>query len=218
MKTPFPPPQMLPGDLLNRPSILLVDSEPDHLILLRVILSPLGYRTLVARTAARALSILDNAKPLCILQEMDLPDMDGLELCRSIKACPSTRQIPVMMVSARCGLKDRVMGLKAGAVDFISKPFDNDEVLARVGSQLEQQRCPLTGSSLPYNPGCPLSEASDELRKAVLAAQTALQVVYDRMDPNYPTLRHVMKAMGALLDLSEKVGADGGSVDFHKTG
>jgi CheY-like chemotaxis protein len=92
----------------------------------------------VARSGAQAYQLAQATPPDLILLDVHLPDMDGYACCRLLQANPATHAIPIMFVSAAASSAERVMGLMAGAVDYIAKPFDRDELMARVAVQLRR--------------------------------------------------------------------------------
>ena len=99
-----------------------------------------NYRLFVARTGEDALKVARRVKPLIVLLDVVMPGIDGYETCRRLKADPDTRDAAVIFVSALNDPKDRVRGFEAGAVDFISKPVQAEEVIARVNTHLTIQR------------------------------------------------------------------------------
>jgi C4-dicarboxylate-specific signal transduction histidine kinase len=112
--------------------ILCVDDGPANLSLLEGLLSPLGYDVVMAANGQQALEkIKTEPIDLCLL-DIIMPGMDGLEVCRRIKSDPATRNIPVVLLTALTESQHRILGAEAGAEDFISKPFNTTEVLARI--------------------------------------------------------------------------------------
>ena len=117
--------------------ILLVDDNPTNLQVLLQTLSGRGYKLLIAKNGENALRIAAKAKPALVLLDIIMPGMDGYEVCRQLKENPDTHKITVIFLSALDDTKDKVRGLETGAVDFISKPFQAEEVIARVETQLK---------------------------------------------------------------------------------
>jgi DNA-binding NtrC family response regulator len=112
--------------------ILCVDDEPLNLSLLEAMLSPRGYDVVSAANGPEALDkIAAERIDICLLDVM-MPGMDGFEACRRIKSNDLYRNIPVVMVTSHANTENRIRGIEAGAEDFISKPFDSAEVLARI--------------------------------------------------------------------------------------
>ncbi|NIN01602.1 MAG: response regulator, partial [candidate division Zixibacteria bacterium] len=113
-----------------------VDDNTTNLQVLHEILGGRGYRLLIAKNGETALSIAHKAKPSLILLDIMMPGMDGYEVCRRLKADPETQDIPVIFLSALDDTKDKVKGLDLGAVDYVSKPFQAEEVIALVNTHL----------------------------------------------------------------------------------
>ncbi len=116
--------------------ILIVDDTPESLALLGRILEEHGYRVRPAPNGRLALKSVAARLPDLILLDVKMPEMDGFEVCRHLKSKEYSRNIPVIFISAYGDTPKRVEGFKAGGVDFISKPFEREEVLARVGIHL----------------------------------------------------------------------------------
>jgi sigma-B regulation protein RsbU (phosphoserine phosphatase) len=121
-------------------SLLLVDDNPTNLQVLYQTLETTGCKLLVAKNGETALSISQKASPDLILLDIMMPGIDGFEVCRRLKADPATAAIPVIFLSALTDTKDKVQGLQLGAVDYVSKPFQPDEVIARVNTHLTIHR------------------------------------------------------------------------------
>lgn len=122
------------------PTILLVDDDPLNLELLKETLDGLGYRLLDAENGRDALNISTLEQPDLILLDVMMPGMNGFEVCQRLRANPTTHSIPVIFLSALDDMEDRVRGLEEGAVDYISKPFRLEEVIARVNTHLTINR------------------------------------------------------------------------------
>jgi len=116
--------------------ILLVDDNPANLQVLFQTLEGRGYNLLVAKDGEAALGIAKKALPELILLDIMMPRIDGYEVCRQLKEEPATSEIPVIFLSALDATRDKVRGLDLGAVDYIAKPFQPDEVIARVNTHL----------------------------------------------------------------------------------
>jgi sigma-B regulation protein RsbU (phosphoserine phosphatase) len=121
-------------------SILLVDDNPANLQMLFQTLGTLGCKLLIARNGEGALAIAHKALPDLILLDIMMPGIDGFEVCRRLKADAATQKIPVIFLSALDETADKVRGLQLGAVDYVSKPFQPEEVIARVNTHLTIQR------------------------------------------------------------------------------
>jgi len=113
-----------------------VDDDAQVVHTLSDILSRDGYDVLTARDAAQALAVIEKSLPCLLLLDVQMPDMDGLELCRRIRTNPRTSHVPVTFVSVRVDSADVEEGIAAGATDYIKKPFDKDDVRLRVRMQI----------------------------------------------------------------------------------
>ncbi|MBV9121411.1 MAG: response regulator, partial [Chloroflexi bacterium] len=117
--------------------ILAVDDTPQNLILVQAQLERAGHSVLTADNGASALSLVADQSPDLILLDVMMPGMDGYEVCRRLKADPGSARIPVIMLTALREPADKVRGLEAGASDFLTKPFERAELLARVNTLLK---------------------------------------------------------------------------------
>lgn len=121
---------------IKEPSIVIVDDMPDNLRLLTGILNEQGYKVRPAPSGTRALATIHKEPPALILLDIMMPDMNGYEVCRQLKADEGTMDIPIIFLSALNEVFNKVKAFKAGGVDFITKPFQVEEVLARVRTHL----------------------------------------------------------------------------------
>jgi phosphoserine phosphatase RsbU/P len=142
-----------PSQPMARTRVLLVDDNTDNLNVLSQTLDGEGFDMLVARSGEEALKVASSAKPALVLLDIMMPPgMDGYETCQRLKADPETGDIAIIFMSALDAVADKVRGFEAGGVDYISKPFQAEEVRARVRTQL-----------------------------GLIQARTALQAAHDRM-------------------------------------
>jgi two-component system sensor histidine kinase/response regulator len=118
------------------PSILVVDDQPINVQLLKRKLEREGIRVSAAYNGLEALDLTRKLMPDLILLDVMMPDMDGIEVCQRLQADEITRGIPVIFITARTNKESKLEGLGVGAVDYITKPIDLDETLARVQTQL----------------------------------------------------------------------------------
>jgi CheY-like chemotaxis protein/anti-sigma regulatory factor (Ser/Thr protein kinase) len=112
--------------------ILVVDDTPANIELLAAILEPHGFNVLVATSGDTALRVAHRTPPDLVLLDVMMPGLDGFETCRLMKAEPALADIPIIFVTARDDPEDVVMGLRQGAVDYVTKPVRHEEVLMRV--------------------------------------------------------------------------------------
>ncbi|MCG8617659.1 MAG: response regulator [Desulfobacterales bacterium] len=117
-------------------SILIVDDTPDNLTVLRQILTRHGYRVRPAISGEIALKAIQADPPDLILLDILMPGMDGFEVCRKLKINQNTRRIPIIFISALDDEDEKVRAFEEGGADYITKPFNSGEVLARINTQL----------------------------------------------------------------------------------
>ncbi len=128
--------------------ILVVDDTPANIQALSAILKEKGFQISVATNGRLALELVARLRPDLILLDVMMPEMDGFETCRRLKASPATRHIPVIFLTARVESEDIVKGFELGAVDYVAKPFNTCELLARVNTHLTLDRLHRENESL----------------------------------------------------------------------
>ncbi|MGE5478853.1 MAG: response regulator [Chloroflexota bacterium] len=148
------------------PLILIVDDIPKNLQVLSNILTTQNYNISFASNGAKALSVLQTIKPDLILLDIMMPELDGFEVCERIKNTAETKDIPVIFITGKAESEDIVRGLKIGAVDYITKPFNSIELLSRVKVHLDLKFS--RDAIVKYN--SKLKEYQEEL-KAVIASK-----------------------------------------------
>ncbi len=120
--------------------ILIVDDEPNMLRLLGLALDHEGYEIAVAQDADQAMAKVQSAVPDLIILDVMMPRVSGLELCQRLRQLPETSNVPIIMLSAKGEVADKIAGLKIGADEYIVKPVDMAEMVARVAALLERTR------------------------------------------------------------------------------
>jgi len=123
-----------------KPAVLIVEDEGALLTLLRYNLEREGYRVLEARDGEEALLIASEEQPDLVLLDWMLPQLSGIEVCRRLRSRQETRNVPILMLTARGEETDRVRGLDTGADDYITKPFSMTELLARLRAVMRRIR------------------------------------------------------------------------------
>ena len=132
------------------PTILLVEDEPAQREMLVYNLEAEGFDVITADNGEDGLLLVEENEPDLIILDWMMPQLSGLEVCRRLKSNPKTRQIPVIMLSARAEEVDRVRGLETGADDYVVKPYSVIELMARVKAHLRRIRAAAVGDRLEY--------------------------------------------------------------------
>ena len=120
--------------------ILIVDDTPDNLLVLFSYLEEQGFKVLLAEDGESALQIAQSQTPDLILLDVLMPNIDGFETCRRLKAKPSTKEIPVIFLTALSETVNKVQGFKLGGVDYVTKPWEQEEILARIQTHLNLRK------------------------------------------------------------------------------
>ena len=189
----------------NSATILIVDDEPVQLRAIVAELSALGFETLIARDGADGLVKAERGSPDLVLLDILMPGLDGYETCRRLKASLVTRGIPVIFLSALCDTEQKLKGFEAGCVDYITKPFDHREVLARVSAHLQQRRlfARMADQFEPHPEGRTRLSGNDRA-EAGQAEQAGLRLVYRAID----ILLQDMTDPPGLTELAHRVGTN----------
>ena len=124
----------------NAPILLMVDDHPKNLQVLGAILRKFNYNIAVARSGQQAIDFVNTVIPDLILLDIMMPQMDGFEVCERLKQNEKTADIPIIFVTALDSHQDKLRGFSSGGVDYITKPFHQEEVVARVKAQLTIQK------------------------------------------------------------------------------
>ncbi len=122
--------------MTNKQQILIVDDESPIREMISYALNAAGFTALHANDAEQAMSLVDDKIPDLILMDWMLPGISGLELSRSLRHFKKTRNIPILMLSARSEDEDRLKGFKAGVDDYMAKPFSTKELVTRIKALL----------------------------------------------------------------------------------
>ena len=124
-------------ETLKKPLILIVDDMPKNIQVLSNILYYKGYNIRIATTGSQALESIKTKAPDLILLDIQMPEMNGFEVCKILKANPDTKEIPIIFLTAVIEPEKIVQGFELGAVDYITKPFNTAELIVRVATQIE---------------------------------------------------------------------------------
>ena len=172
-------------DRLNTYEIMVVDDSPIILDLLRNLLKSEGYMVRTAISGEMALQSIYLRIPDLILLDVKMPEMDGFEVCRQLKSTESTLEIPIIYLSAMDETAHKVEGFKAGGVDYITKPFQSEEVLARVKTHLQIRELAESLEQKVSERTIALTQANKDLRQEILQRQkteSALQQARDNLE------------------------------------
>jgi DNA-binding NtrC family response regulator len=187
----------------HTPTVLVVDDTPTNVSVLLDMLGQEGHRVLVARDGSSALEQAQYAKPDLILLDVMMPGIDGFETCRRLRSDPRTAAVPVIFMTALGDLEDKVKGFAAGGNDYVVKPFEHEEVLARVRMHLQ-----LVGLRRALEEANRGLEARVDARTAEL--RTALAEVETLRNRLQQENRYLKQEIGEQNDAREIVGSSPG--------
>lgn len=201
----------------TKPSILLIDDDP---LVRRIIVRTLvaeGYRVTEAGSGTEGLELAFKNPPDLILLDLVMPGMDGFEVCAALRRNPATTNIPILMLTALDQIDSRLRGLQTGADDYITKPFNMEELRTRVLAHLRRRERDLSANPLTALPG---NTAIEHLLRQRLAAAQPLAVLYidlsnfKEYNDQYGWLQgdRVIKLLAQLI--LEAVRTQGGPEDF----
>ncbi len=185
----------------SAPTVLIVDDNPTNLSLLYDTLKQANYKPLVAESGTQALRQIAKLMPDIILLDVDMPGPDGFETCRQLKMEPDTADIPVIFLTALGETTDKVRGFDVGGVDYLTKPVDPPEVLARLNTHL-------TIRNLRRQVEARNQQLSDEAwtASANLRIETERRLLYQQ--ERFALLQNVSQQSEALQQLASQVMAD----------
>jgi two-component system alkaline phosphatase synthesis response regulator PhoP len=129
--------------------ILIVEDEPDIRKLVNYNLAQERFKVLEAADGEQALKIVRREKPNLVILDLMLPGLSGIEVCKILRDKPETAKLPILMLTAKAGEADRVVGLEMGADDYLAKPFSPRELVARVRAILRRSAAAASAESLP---------------------------------------------------------------------
>ena len=163
--------------------ILIVEDDDDIAQLVHRYLTRAGHVADIVRAGDEALKLVRERTPDLIILDLMLPGLDGLEVCRALRASPGTRALPIIMLTARSEESDRIVGLELGADDYVSKPFSPSELVARVGALLRRAQRWAESGEPTLNFGSIVLDrerhrVTDEQRDVTLTAKEFLLLEY----------------------------------------
>lgn len=194
--------------MADKVKILAVDDTPASLKLLTDILKSEGYEVRSAINGELALYAAASNPPELILLDIRMPGMDGFEVCRRLKAAEATREVPVIFVSAVLETNEKIRGFELGAVDYVTKPYNREELLARVRTHLELQRLRSHLEDVVDERTAELKESERKLRASLLESIAALAATVEMRDlytaGHQKRVAHLAVAMAKEMKLSEE--------------
>ena len=159
--------------------ILIVDDEPHIRRILGFLLEQRGYATTQAADGVEAVEAAKRIRPDLILLDLMMPRMDGFEVCQALRSDFTTAQIPVIMLTAKGEVTDKIRGLQGGANDYLTKPYDNKELIARVQNMLEWSRVQRQANPLTGLPG---NQAIEKRLQAAVSSREEYAFMYLDID------------------------------------
>lgn len=165
-------------------TILIVDDVDANVLLLKLLISKAGYKTLTAYNGKNALDIIIKQNPDLVLLDIMMPIMDGHEVARQLKDMPDKAEIPIIFLSALNSTEDIVQGFKLGAADYVSKPFNKDELLTRINHQI----------SLIHAKRI-ISSQTEELKRTILGRDKLYSVIAHDLRSPIASIRMVMEVL-----------------------
>ena len=203
---------------MSASSILVVDDQPINVQLLKRKLEREGIQVTAAYSGVEALESVKKAKPDLILLDVMMPDMDGIEVCQRLQASEETRGIPIIFITARTAKESKIEGLNVGAVDYITKPIDLDETLARVQTQLrfvninrqvvdltrrlEESRKAATIGAVTHG----IAHNLNNLLGVIIGYLDLVKAYHDNPDQVRKNVRHVEDAVNRIVGIIKQLG------------
>ena len=191
----------------HKAKILVVDDTPASLKLLTDIMKAEGYEVRSAISGELALNAASSNPPDLILLDIRMPEIDGFEVCRRLKAAPVTQDVPVIFVSAASETDEKVQGFQLGAVDYVTKPYQRDELLSRVRAHLELHQLRHHLTDVVNERTAQLVESEKKLKNNLLDSVALLAAIVEMRDPYTAGHQHrvaeIAMAIANILHLSE---------------
>lgn len=178
--------------------VLIVDDTPKNIQVLGTVLKKENYQINVAQNGLQALDVVQKVKPDLILLDVMMPELDGFETCKRLKASDDTKEIPVIFLTAKTEQEDIIKGFELGAVDYVTKPFNSIELLARVHTHLTLYKLQKRLEQLVAERTAQLAEANEKLEFQVRELEGRDKLVHIQM--SNPTLQEAHEGIIQVID------------------
>ncbi|MBF0452177.1 MAG: response regulator [Candidatus Magnetomorum sp.] len=182
------------------PLIIIVDDTPKNLQILGTVLRQEGYSVLAITDSRQAFSTIEKRQPDLILLDIMMPHLDGYAVCLLLKSNPATKNIPVIFLTAKTEKEDLIKGFNVGAVDYLTKPFNSDELLLRVRTQLQLQEAIKTATQANAVKSIFLANMSHDIRSPMNAIMGVLALMQNSdLTPQQKNYINIAKKAGTSL-------------------
>ncbi len=196
------------SSLSNEKVVLVVDDLFENLLILKKMLEKCGYSPMTASSAKDALNMIKIKTPELILLDVYMPEMDGFELCGILKDDVKTKDIPIIFISAGMSKEDKVRGFSMGAVDFINKPFELEEVSLRVNNhvQLYEMRKNMTAYNKRLNKMVQdhVMKIKEEQKNTIISLEKLFFLHFPEEEAKFRNVAHNCRFLAQALEFSEK--------------
>lgn len=198
----------LSSDTTARGVVLVVDDQMQNIQVVGTVLTREGYEVIPATSGAQALQRVNARLPDLVLLDVVMPEMDGFAVCKRLREHPDTARLPVIFVSAANDTETIVRGLEAGGVDYITKPFNKAELLARVRTQVDLQRARETAARILRERESIVSMVAHDLKNPLgairFSAQTLMELPPGRADTAQELTNHIISTSDQMLKFIER--------------
>jgi putative two-component system response regulator len=186
--------------------IVIVDDNPSNLRILSTMLAQSGFKVRPALGGELALRSIAASPPDLILLDIRMPGMDGYEVCRQLKADPKTNEIPVIFISALSETEDKLAAFRAGGIDYVTKPFQSEEVLARVKTHLQLRHMQQHLETLVDERTVELRASQRQYHDMLVGTIQAIAMTEEKRDPY--TAGHQLRVAQLADAIAEAMGLD----------
>ena len=190
------------------PNILIVDDVPTNLVILSEMIKSVGYTPRPVTSVKQAQAAISQKTPQLILLDISMPDIDGFEFCSMLKADVKTRDIPIIFISALDSVEDKIKGFKLGAVDYISKPFEKEEVTLRLNTHLKiykmQQELESYNKKLHKMVSAQMERIEEEQKKIFFALASMIESRFENSQGHINTVGNNSRILAISLQFSPK--------------